>query len=187
MKTITLNCIHCQHKFERKLSEHNKNVKNGMFKTFCSLSCFAYNRNASMTDDYWKEQYEKQKKSFDIKSQCGNRQDEYSPFKTFLNSGRASIKKHKSTMNIDLQYLKEQWEKQNGICPYTGIKMILPKNSAQYSIHSLKKASLDRIDCSLGYIKGNVEFVCMGINLAKVNHSKKETEEFIKEIKNSSV
>lgn len=187
MKTITLTCQNCNKFFERKLCEHNKNLNRGMTKTFCSLSCFARVRNASMSKEYWQKQYKKQKHTFDIKSQAGNRRDEYSPFKHFLNSGRASIIKHKNEINIDIQYLKECWEKQNGTCPYTNLKMILPKNTKECNFKSLKKASLDRIDSSKGYIKGNVEFVCMAINLAKKNHSKKEMEGFLFEIKNPSI
>lgn len=187
MKTILLTCQLCGKSFERKLSEHTKNIKNNITKTFCGLSCSTKNRNDSMTNEYWQNQYKKQKKSFDIKRHSGNRLDEYSPFRFFLNSGRASIKKHKHETDVDLEYLKNLWEEQKGICPYTKIKMILPRTTKESNLKSLKKASLDRIDSSKGYIKGNVEFVCMVINLAKNNYTKKEMEEFITEIKNSSI
>lgn len=82
---------------------------------------------------------------------------------------------------IDVQYLKELWDNQNGICPYTGIKMLLPKTSTDF-FHSLKKASLDRIDSKKGYIKGNVEFVCSAINLAKNSFTREEMKEFLSEI-----
>ena len=87
-------------------------------------------------------------------------------------------------MNITPEYLKEIWEKQNGVCPYTGIKMLLPESSSKYhKIKSLKKASLDRIDSSVGYRCGNVEFVCYAVNLGKNNHTKSEMEEFVRERK----
>lgn len=47
---------------------------------------------------------------------------------------------------------------------------------------SLKRASLDRIDSSKGYIKGNVEFVCYAINLAKNSFTRDEMKEFLKEV-----
>lgn len=181
MKTITQTCDYCKEKFEQPVKEFNRKHKKGITKNFCSLSCFAHVRNVSMTPEFWQKQYKKQKKTFDIKSQSGNRLDEFSPFRTFLNSGRASIKKHKNEINIDVTYLKEQWERQNGICPYTRLKMILPKTTSEYKIKSLRKASLDRIDSSKGYIKGNVEFVCMAVNLAKVNHTKEEMIQFFKD------
>jgi hypothetical protein len=181
MKTITLTCEKCGKEYIKQLKEHNRKQKNGNIRNFCSISCAVSMRNNSMTKKYWMEKYEKQKKSFDIKNVSNNRGDIYSPFKPFLNSGRASIMDHKEGMNIDLPFLKEIWEKQNGICPYTGLKMELPKNTKNHSKKSLKKASLDRIDSSKGYIKGNVEFVCMAINLAKNNHTKEDMISFIKD------
>lgn len=40
MKTILLNCFHCDKEFERSLSSHNLNVKRGS-KPFCSRTCFS--------------------------------------------------------------------------------------------------------------------------------------------------
>jgi hypothetical protein len=129
----------------------------------------------------WAKQYERNKSVFDIKTHASNRLDEYSPFRTFLSSGRRSIQKHE--VKITPAHLKEVWESQRGICPYTGIKMLLPPTTKDYtSTRNLSKASLDRIDSSKGYIEGNVEFVCMAINLAKNNHSKKEMVNFINSI-----
>lgn len=91
--------------------------------------------------------------------------------------------KHKDQIDIDLEYLKELWESQRGVCPYTGIKMILPHNTKEHMrIHSLKKASLDRIDPSKGYLKNNVEFVCCAINYAKNSFSREQMKEFLLEI-----
>lgn len=184
---IKLKCEYCEKQFERKLCEHKRNVKLNR-KVFCNMSCAASNRNKNMTDEYWKEQYEKQKKKFDIKSQSNNQRDEYSPFRFFLNKGRASIIKHKHEIDIDEKYLKEIWEKQKGICPYTGIQMILPPTThMSHQIKSLKRASLDRIDSSKGYLKDNVEFVCQAINNAKNSYSKSEMMCFIKEIKETTI
>ncbi len=182
---IEVKCEVCGEPFDKPKKEVNRCKKLGM-KHCCSRSCAVSYRNGKMTDEYWKEQYEKQKKTFDIKSQCGNLRDEYSPFRFFLNKGKSSIIKHKNEINIDEKYLKELWEKQNGICPYTGIKMILPASTHKsQSIKSLKRASLDRIDSTKGYLKDNVEFVCLGVNLAKCNFTKKEAISFFKEIASS--
>lgn len=179
---IELKCEHCKKQFERRLCNHKQTIKFNR-RTFCSLSCAAYCRNESMTPEYWKKQYEKQKKTFDIKTQSGNRKDKHSPFRFFLNKGHGSVKKHLHTMNIDEKYLKQLWERQKGICPYTGIKMILPETTHKsHQIKSLKRASLDRIDSSKGYLKDNVEFVCYAINSAKNNFKKEEMKSFIKEI-----
>ena len=122
-----------------------------------------------------------------IKVFAGNRRDEYSPFKEFFRRARTAYRTSRYGLaDIDLPYLKMIWEQQKGICPYTQIKMTLAENPLKYrKIQSLKKASLDRIDSTKGYIKGNVEFVCSGINLAKNSFTCEEMREFITEIKNA--
>lgn len=180
MKHTNVKCKTCQTDFYKLNSEIKRCKKKGILDHFCSRSCVATYRNKKMTSDFWKNQYENNK---NFKGLEGNRQDIFSSFKTFINSGRASIKS--KGCSLTLEYLKNQWDKQNGICPYTNIKMILPRNTLEYTkTKSLIKASLDRIDSSKGYIEGNVEFVCSAINLGKNNFSKKEMIEFISNIKN---
>jgi hypothetical protein len=179
MSTTRVKCEYCGEFFDKENKEINRCKKKGM-KNFCSNSCTAKHRNESMPPEYWKNQYEKHPT---LRGHENNRMDELSPFKYFLNKGRASIVKHKNDIDITAKDLKELWEKQNGICPYTRIKMILPKSSSKYhKIKSLKKASLDRIDSSLGYTKSNTEFVCLAINLAKNNRSKKEMTDFVNDV-----
>ena len=178
MKHTIIKCNTCQTDFFKLNKEIKRCQKKGIRGHFCSRSCVATFRNKKMSPEFWTEQY---KNNPNFEGLEGNRQDEYSSFKPFLNKGRATFKKHKCTIN--LQYLKEQWEIQKGICPYTNIKMILPRNTLEYTTtKSLIKASLDRIDSTKDYIPGNVEFVCCGINLAKNNFSKKTMVDFISTI-----
>ena len=54
---------------------------------------------------------------------------------------------------LTLDILKDQLDKQNGICPYTGISLKLPSlkiNHARFEV-----ASLDRIDSNKLYEKNN--------------------------------
>lgn len=88
---------------------------------------------------------------------------------------------------IDIAYLKQLWESQRGICPYTGLKMIFPTHWKEMTrVHSLEKVSLDRIDSSRGYVKGNVEFVCLGVNYAKNRWSRQEAIDFFSKIRNQN-
>jgi 5-methylcytosine-specific restriction endonuclease McrA len=177
MSTTKVKCENCGNWFEKSNGELNRCKKRGL-RNFCNNSCSGTFRNKIMSTEYWKEQY---KKHPVFKSTAGNKLDEFSPFRYFLNTGRGSMVKLKDDIHVNVNDLKELWEKQNGTCPYTGIKMILPK-STNDKIHSLKKASLDRIDSSLGYTKDNIEFVCMAINYAKNNRSSEEMKNFIKDI-----
>jgi len=52
--------------------------------------------------------------------------------------------------------------------------MELPETKDAKVLHPLLQASLDRIDSSIGYIEGNVEFVCLFINLSKNSFSRQE-------------
>lgn len=181
MAKTQVKCESCGIFFQKENKEINRCKKRGIIGHYCSNSCVAKHRNSIMTPQYWKEQY---KKHPTLKNYANNRQDELSPFRTFINKGRGSVKKNGCSVTVT--YLKKIWESQNGICPYTGLKMILPRNTLEYnSIKSLKKASLDRIDSSKGYVEGNLEFVCCAINFAKNDFKKEDMISFLVETMSS--
>ena len=87
-------------------------------------------------------------------------------------------------IQLTLSYLKQLWEKQRGICPYTGIKLKLYTLSlSRYGGKPMKAdvryASLDRIDSKKPYQIGNVHFVSWPINFAKNNMSDKQMKRYI--------
>lgn len=171
-KYIELECENCKIKFNRELKEYTR-CKNKGFSISCSRSCGATLSNL------------KNPRDGNINNLIVKENDKFSSFRYYLNKAR-NKKKYGDT-NLTLEYLKNLWEKQNGICPYSEIKMELPYNTQGINIKAnLFKASLDRIDSSKGYIQGNVEFVCLGINYAKNGFSKNEVLEFINKIKNSN-
>lgn len=178
-KTIALKCDWCGNPFDRELTTHNnQKLLRGMKHIFCSKSCSSFHLNDRIKKgEIKRRKYQKRQNTI--------RKRFYSPFKYIINSGpKIRNKVHGGGFDIDEKYLKELWEKQDGICPYTGIRMMLPQNiGEQRNNGSLKKMSLDRIDSSKGYVKGNVEFVCLAINRAKNNRTKKELVDFLKEIK----
>jgi hypothetical protein len=75
------------------------------------------------------------------------------------------------------------WEKQKGICPYTGLKMVLQGNQLK-NTDLPNTTSVDRIDSSKGYVEENVELVCISVNLSKGSFSKDTMLEFYNQIKN---
>lgn len=179
MNTITVKCDECGASFEKLEKEATRSKKLGR-KNFCNLTCSVTYRNKHM--------------SIENRKICGETirkyaykrtSDELSPFREIFRRIKMRIheKNKKYETNIDISYLKELWNAQKGICPYTGIKMILPKNTSNVdTIRSLKKASLDRIDSSEGYVKGNIEFVCYAINMAKNSFTRDEMKEFLTEM-----
>lgn len=77
-------------------------------------------------------------------------------------------------IGVSLQDLKDLWQKQKGVCPYTGWKLVLKTKGKTVK----NQASVDRIDNSKGYVKGNLQFVAIIANYAKNQFSEKELIEF---------
>ena len=165
MSKIKIQCENCGKQFERRKADVNRTIREGR-RNYCSLSCCAKHSQLGRpckNPDF-------------IKQFAGNRKDEYSQFRYHLRKA----KERKKKCDLTLEYLKELWDKQNGICPYTGMQLL------EYVWNKSKKpntASLDRIDSSKGYIKGNVRFICLMANYARNKWSDKEVVEFISKAK----
>jgi len=106
--------------------------------------------------------------------------DEYTPFKHYFSNitGRSRHKRTKTKIssNLTINDLKSQWEKQSGICPYTGIKMTLSTRRKRNPLPY--QASIDRIDHKKGYDVGNIQFVSLIANYAKNSFSSMQLIEF---------
>lgn len=61
------------------------------------------------------------------------------------------------------------------LCPVLGVAMSLGTGSGKRSWHSY---SVDRIDPSKGYVKGNIQIVCMRANVMKNDASVEELQQF---------
>lgn len=87
--------------------------------------------------------------------------------------------------DIDYEYLHHLFYIiQGGKCAITGVEIKLYKRPKAEGIHV--GASLDRIDCSVGYVRGNVRFVALGINYMKNDAPDWQVYELIKRIRASS-
>lgn len=108
----------------------------------------------------------------------GSEPDEFSPFRRHLLSATERGKRHKRVCSVTLMDLKEQWDKQNGKCVYTGWSLVNPDSTNVIKGYSIKvgkfRASLDRIDNSRGYEIGNIQFVSFLINVTKYTSSHAE-------------
>ena len=172
---ITLLCDHCGKSFLRERGEYNRCRKNNK-KIFCRQSCSSSFNN---TKRFLSEEI-KEKRNQRIKQLSGNRLDKFSPFRYYIKKAKERASQY-GEHNLTLEFLKDLWEKQNEICPYTGKKMHLPASSLEHDkLANPNKASLDRIDSSKGYIQGNVEFVCLAVNYAKNRFSREDILDFFK-------
>lgn len=175
--TTDIVCSYCGKKSVKKLSEINRQKKKGRSQFYCNRKC-ASNRleNKIHIKKYSRENFFKRNNNYGL-----FKIDEFTPFRYHLRNAK---RRKNLDKNLDVQFLKELWESQNGRCAITGFKLKHrylswtknePKNPYQ--------ASLDRIDNNQGYIKGNVRFVCLMYNYARNNFSDEQTIEFFSNIK----
>jgi len=72
-----------------------------------------------------------------------------------------------------ITHLLDVWNNQKGICPYSGVNLVLPSYSNKNN--QIYVASLDRIDSSKKYSKGNIQFVSASLNYMKGQMTHDET------------
>lgn len=80
--------------------------------------------------------------------------------------------------NIELQYLHELWNTQRGLCALSGIPMTYYFDSGRVPTN----LSVDRIDSNLGYVKGNLQLVCMAVNQMKSDLTIEQLKYFCRSI-----
>lgn len=169
MSRVTVECVSCGKQFERAKKEVKRSQKVGR-KTFCSRSCAGKSLITNFGEG-WRPRPEN--------LSAGNRRTPQTPFKWFMRN----VNRRKKEVNIDIDYIMEVWDRQKGICPFTGWKLELPKNCTVFAGGSrLQRASLDRIDSSKGYIKGNVRFISVMANNCKNNFTDQEVRLFCKAV-----
>ena len=157
-------CDNCGIEFEKPQSEITRNLKIGR-RNFCTRSCSGVGNVKNFGD---------LKNNYDISKHSANAKDEFTPFRYHFRN----CKKRYKDFDIDLQYLKELWEQQQGICPFSGVNLVLNAYTNIFKDQRFS-ASLDRIDSSKGYIKGNVRWVSRAINHLKNDMSDEQLIEFL--------
>jgi len=163
-------CEHCKKEVEKERGEINRS-KRLRRPLFCSRSCSVAAGNKKTprgTASHLKK---------------GRERDQFTPFRWFLARIKTRVKEKGKNNNLTLEYLKQLWESQNGICSFTGWRMELPRHASGWNESSSpKRASLDRIDSSKGYIQGNVRFVSVIANYARNSFDDKEVIAFCKAV-----
>ena len=152
----------CGNTFLKDGSEVRRNLKLER-NNYCSLKCSGKNTIKHLNKGYVGDT---------------GRCDKYTGLREHLRR----VKKRDKVYDITLDDLLTQWNEQDGICPYTGLTLIQPKDSKGIAL--MYKASLDRVDSKLGYVRGNIQFISASANLGKNNMSHEEMVEFCKLITN---
>ena len=168
-----LNCNTCNKKFEKDNKEIKRRLKvNPNCNFYCSLSCSGKQNAAHLIG----------RNPFISGSEHHKKAIQASKHKNIKYFGdikqirelmrRCNKRKHEVSLSLD--YLMTLWESQYGRCAITNIPISLTSDDF------VQMASLDRIDSSIGYIEGNVQYVSCCINLAKNNLSNQRMHDFIK-------
>lgn len=170
MAKSKIKCNACEKEFLKDNREINRNKRVGR-NNYCDSKCAAKITKKNLQSPKCLENHKWN--HLDPK----NRIDEYTPFrhtfKKINNKGRKRCE-------VTLQNLKEQWEKQLGICPFTGYRMVLKTNSTSGLGATPYDASLDRIDNSKGYEIGNIRFISVMANYARNTFTDEELIQFCK-------
>jgi len=105
------------------------------------------------------------------------------------NNAMRNLKRPTKTleMTITKDDLIELYDKQNGYCALSGIKMEHTINNNESFIENKYNISIDRINSNIGYVKDNIQLVCWIINQMKSDTDPDLFIELIKKIYNKSV
>lgn len=174
MRDVEVTCAGCGTTILKPSAEVRRQRKrNPDREFFCSMHCYAVHRGHVNLGTHLG------RGNVSI-LRAGNRQDEFSPFRYFLLEARC----RNVGTNLDLRYLQHLWAEQGGRCQVSGLRLALPRNSLEWErrTHDPWKPSLDRIDSSRGYFKGNVRFVAVIANLARHRFSDEELVTFCRAV-----
>lgn len=149
-------CFQCKKEFEKENREISR-AKRENKEHFCSRKCVGI-----------------------YGSYISNGEKE--PMKHYITQSKKTANRKGLDFNLTVEYLKELFDNQDGLCSLSGLQMVL-KNRGNKK--NLDQASIDRIDNNKGYIKGNVQFVTLGMNYMRNTLSIKEVLVFIKKLKTS--
>lgn len=108
------------------------------------------------------------------KSCCKTANDINTFILSYFKNVQLRAKKSNFDINIDAKYIQELYDSQNRKCAISGLEIVFRPNW----LKTETTASLDRIDNSKGYIKGNVQWLHKDINNMKHTH----TEEYFKSL-----
>jgi len=183
-RKLTLNCGTCNCNFEYAQNEYKRQTKKGRSIFYCSLSCSG---KRSKNVEHLKRNFTKYNLSLKGGENKRVSEDDFirSSMREFLRRVRNRCKNKDKFVTSDLTIddLKYLWNKQNGKCVYTKVDLILPSYKDYKTTNSNYKASLDRIDSSLGYTITNVQFISLTMNHLKSDMSESDVFKFIELIK----
>lgn len=182
---MKLKCKNCNYDFELRNGEYNRQVKKGRSPDnfFCKQSCASIHNNRTIPYVVTEKRRIILNKLLDVNK---TKKVIKKHFAWYVNRCKSRTRQNNKIgknheIDIDVEYLKKLWNDQDGICPLSGINMIIRNSHTKHDYNPLN-ASLDRIDNSKGYVKGNVRFVCLMANYALSTWEDKDLIKFCKQV-----
>lgn len=155
-------CVGCKNRIELKHFGPNKNNFDKLQRK-CKDCCRLYNR---------------QNKDRLYKQKLSNRANNIRLFLSHAmsRSKNRSIKKN-IPFDLDLNYMVDLFDKQNGKCYYTNIQLNLASNACRHD-----SFTIDRLDSRRGYTKDNIVFSSYCVNSMKGTMNEVEFKEYLKTV-----
>lgn len=99
-----------------------------------------------------------------------------------FSASKGNARKKEIEHNLTQSFINKLWERQKGLCYYTGKPMDLDISDGRDNSNSI---SIDRVDSSRGYIIGNVVLCRWVVNRIKNNLSIEQLLEVLEDIKST--
>jgi len=148
---------------------NNKNFLKRVSKNGWRVACrICYNK-------LYRKRQELSKKELSIGKKYRLKYMKIQPLEFLFRSAKGNSKRIDREFSIVIEDLHDLWKNQNGICYYTGRKML-------FELGFNNSVSIDRIDSSKGYIKGNIVLCERRVNIMKNDASMEELLLFCKDI-----
>lgn len=98
--------------------------------------------------------------------------------RTFYRYLKSQAEQRKIEFSVSFEEIATLYDKQNGLCALSGIPLEIPRVMKSKT----RTASIDRIESNKGYIKGNVQWVHVNVNYAKLSMSNKDFIDMCKKV-----
>ncbi len=98
--------------------------------------------------------------------------------RTVFNNIKCNAKIRNLEFNLTIEYLWDLFLKQDKKCALSGLDLSFPQSRIDY----IATASLDRVDSSIGYREGNVQWVHKDVNFMKQDFKQEKFLDYCKKI-----
>ncbi len=151
-------CVGCSSTFDKLQKEYDRQKRRGRNEFYCSRQCFGRAKGSANLGEGYVSTPEHLSKMCSLAAKANTKF--YGDEKVFGEILRRA-RQRKRGFDLDIECLRNIWESQQGRCRLTNISLVLSGSDP------VVRASLDRIDPTKGYVRGNVQFVSCSVNWAK--------------------